>query len=144
MLYVDTSVIVKLYIKEEHSLDVSNWLKENNEAIPLTTFHELEFNNAINLKKFRTEITTDEIRFIMAKFAEHESKGVFYRPQTSWSDTFKYAVDLSRKHTSTTGSRTLDILHVASALSIKADRFLTFDARQSKLAALSGIRIETF
>jgi predicted nucleic acid-binding protein len=144
VLYVDTSVIVKLYIKEEHSLDVSNWLKENNEAIPLTTFHELEFNNAINLKKFRTEITTDEIRFIMAKFAEHESKGVFYRPQTSWSDTFKYAVDLSRKHTSTTGSRTLDILHVASALSIKADRFLTFDARQSKLAALSGIRIETF
>lgn len=144
MLYVDTSVIVKLYIKEEHSLDVSNWLKENNEAIPLTTFHELEFNNAINLKKFRTEITTDEIRFIMAKFAEHECKGVFYRPQTSWSDTFKYAVDLSRKHTSTTGSRTLDILHVASALSIKADRFLTFDARQSKLAALSGIRIETF
>jgi predicted nucleic acid-binding protein len=102
------------------------------------------FNNAINLKKFRTEITTDEIRFIMAKFAEHESKGVFYRPQTSWTDTFKYAVDLSRKHTSKTGSRALDILHVASALLIKADRFLTFDARQSKLAALSGIRIETF
>ncbi|MFV9690659.1 MAG: type II toxin-antitoxin system VapC family toxin [Desulfobacteria bacterium] len=144
MLYVDTSVIVKLYIREEHSLDVSNWLKENNEAIPLTTFHELEFNNAINLKKFRTEITTDEIRFIMAKFAEHESKGVFYRPQTSWTDTFKYAVDLSRKHTSKTGSRVLDILHVASALLIKADRFLTFDARQSKLAALSGISIETF
>ena len=64
MLYVDTSVIVKLYIKEEHSLDVSNWLKENNEAIPLTIFHELEFNNAINLKEFRTEITTDEIRQI--------------------------------------------------------------------------------
>jgi len=144
VLYVDTSVIVKLYIREKHSLDVSNWLKENNEAIPLTTFHELEFNNAINLKKFRTEITTDEIRLIMTKFAEHESKGVFYRPQTSWTDTFKYAVDLSRKHTSKTGSRVLDNLHVASALLIKADRFLTFDARQSKLAALSGIRIETF
>ena len=144
MLYVDTSVIVKLYIKEEHSLDVSNWLKENNEAIPLTIFHELEFSNAINLKEFRTEITTDEIRHIMARFAGHESKGVYYRPQISWTDTFRYAVDLSKKHTSKTGSRTLDILHVASALSIKADRFLTFDERQSKLASLSGIRIETF
>ena len=142
MLYVDTSVIVKLYIKEEHSLDVSNWLKENNEAIPLTTFHELEFNNAINLKEFRSEITTEEIRLIMAKVAEHKNKGVFYRPQISWTDTFKYAVDLSRKHTSKTGSRSLDILHVASALSIKTDRFLTFDERQSKLAALSGIMIE--
>jgi predicted nucleic acid-binding protein len=141
VLYVDTSVIVKLYIKEEHSLDTSNWLKENNEAIPLTIFHELEFNNAINLKEFRTEIRTDEIRLIIAKFAKHESKGVYYRPQISWTDTFQYAVDLSRKYTGKTGSRTLDILHVASALSIKADRFFTFDERQSRLASLSGIRI---
>jgi len=142
MLYVDTSVIVKLYIKEKHSLDVSTWLRKNNEAIPLTVFHELEFNNAINLKKFRAEITTDEIRLIMARFAEHESKGIFYRPQISWADTFKYAVDLSQEHTQKTGSRALDILHVASALSIKADRFLTLDERQSKLASLTGIKIE--
>ena len=144
MLYVDTSVIVKLYIKEKYSIDVSNWLKENNEAIPLTPFHELEFNNAINLKEFRAEITTDEIRLIMAKFAEHKSKGIFYRPQISWTDTFKYAVDLSKKYTNKTGSRSLDILHVASALFIKTDKFLTFDERQSKLAALSGMKIETF
>ena len=142
MLYVDTSVIVKLYVKEEHSLDASNWLKKNNEAIPLTVFHELEFSNAINLKEFRGEITTDEIRLIMAKFADHESKGVFYRPLISWADTFKYAVDLSREHTRKTGSRALDILHVASALSIKADRFLTLDERQSRLASLTGIKIE--
>jgi len=78
----------------------------------------------------------------MARFAEHESKGVFYRPQISWADSFKYAVDLSRKHSSKTGSRALDILHVASALSIKADRFLSFEERQSTLASLAGIRIE--
>jgi predicted nucleic acid-binding protein len=144
VLYVDTSVIVKLYIKEEHSLDVSNWLKENNEAIPLTLFHELEFNNALNLKKFRAEITTEEIRLILRRFTEHQSKGVFYRPQISWTDTFKYAVDLSTRYTGSTGSRSLDILHVASALSIKADMFLTFDKRQSELAALSEIKIETF
>ena len=81
MLYVDTSVIVKLYVKEKHSLDASNWLKENNEAIPLTVFHELEFNNAINLKEFRGEITRDKTRLIMARFAEHEGKGIYYRPQ---------------------------------------------------------------
>jgi len=142
VLYVDTSVIVKLFVKEEHSLDASNWLRKNNEAIPLTVFHELEFNNAINLKEFRAEISPDETRLIMARFAEHESKGVFYRPQISWAESFKYAVDLSRKHTKKTGSRALDILHVASALSIKADRFLSFDERQSKLASLAGMRIE--
>jgi predicted nucleic acid-binding protein len=139
MLYVDTSVIVKLYVKEKHSLDASNWLKENNEAIPLTVFHELEFNNAINLKEFRGEITRDKTRLITARFADHESKGIYYRPQISWTDTFKYAVDLSRKHSRKTGSRALDILHVASALSMKADRFLTLDERQSRLVSLAGI-----
>ena len=143
MLYVDTSVIVKLYVKEEHSQDASNCLRKNDEAIPLTVFHELEFNNAINLKEFRAEITADEIRLIMTRFAEHQSKGVFYRPQISWADTFKYAVDLSREHTKKTGSRSLDILHVASALSIKADKFLTFDERQSILASRAGIKIES-
>ncbi len=139
MLYVDTSVIVKLYVKEKLSLDASNWLKENNEAIPLTVFHELEFNNAINLKEFRGEITRDKTRLITARFADHESKGIYYRPQISWADTFKYAVDLSRKHTRRTGSRALDILHVASALSMKADRFLTLDERQSRLVSFAGI-----
>jgi len=143
MLYVDTSVIVKLYVKEKHSSSFSNWLKKNNEAIPLTVFHELEFNNAINLKEFRGEITTDEIRLIMAKFAEHENRGVFYRPKINWTDTFKYAVNLSKEHTKKTGSRSLDILHVASALLIKADKFLTFDERQSRLAFHAGIKIES-
>ncbi len=142
MLYVDTSVIVKLYIKEEHSEDASNWLRKNNTAIPITSFHDLEFNNAIYMKQFRDEISTDEAGLIIAKFDEHERKGVYYRPQLNWTDTFKYAVDLSKNHTGITGSRSLDILHVASALSIKADRFLSFDDRQSELASLVGLKIE--
>ena len=141
MLYVDTSAIVKLYLKEKYSLDASDWLKKNNAAIPLTLFHELEFINAINLKKFRAEITTDETHLIMTRFAEHKSQGIFYHPQISWADTFKTAVDLSKKYTNKTGSRGLDILHVASALSIKAGKFFTFDKRQSELASRAGMEL---
>jgi hypothetical protein len=35
----------------------------------------------------------------MSKFYEHESKGIYYRPQLSWAETFRYAVDLSGNHT---------------------------------------------
>ena len=141
MLYVDTSIIVRLYVKEEYSLDASNRIIENNEAIPLTGFHDLEFTNAINLKLFRKEITENEADYIISKFHEHESKGVYYRPQLSWAETFRHAVDLSGNHTGNTGPRSLDILHVASALSIEADRFFTIDTRQSKLAYLAGLKI---
>ena len=138
---MDTSVIVKLYIREEYSQDTSNWLKKNDEALPLTSFHELELINAIHLKQFRAEITLDETRLIMSRFEEHEKSGIYYRPQLDWPAVFIHAIDLSKKHSAIIGSRSLDILHVASALSINADRFLTLDDRQNTLAALAGLKI---
>lgn len=142
MLYVDTSVIVKLYILEKYSLEASNWLKTNNEVIPLTGLHELEFTNAIQLKRFRDEMTQDNTRLIFSKFDDHKRKGIFYQTPIDWIDIFKYALDLSKNHTGKTGSRSLDVLHVASALSIKADRFLTLDERQIELASVAGLKIE--
>lgn len=141
MLYVDTGIIVKLYIREEHSSEVSKKIVENNEAIPLTGLHDLEFTNAINLKLFRKEMTKGEADHILSIFREHEEKGVYYRPQLSWAETLGCAVELSRNHTRNTGARSLDILHVASALSINADRFFTVDTRQSRLASLVRLQI---
>ncbi|MFW5635186.1 MAG: hypothetical protein ACOCWY_03410 [Thermodesulfobacteriota bacterium] len=46
MLYVDTSAIVKLYVREALSMEISEFLRENDQALPLTRFHELEFSNA--------------------------------------------------------------------------------------------------
>ena len=57
MVYIDTSVIVKLYFREKHSFEISNWIKKNDTAIPLTPLHELEFNNAIQLKGSRSEVS---------------------------------------------------------------------------------------
>ena len=113
MVYVDTSIIVKLYIKEKYSRDASTWLKANNEAIPLTSFHELEFFNAIHLKLFRNETTPQTIRQITARFEEHEKEGIYYRPPLDWSAVFIHAIELSEKHSADLGSRSLDILHVA-------------------------------
>lgn len=58
-----------------------------------------------------------------------------------WTDIFTRAVDLSGKHTKKTGSRSLDILHVATAFSIGAGHFFTFDERQSLLAHAAGLRV---
>lgn len=143
MIYVDTSVMVKLYVREEHSQEVSEWLQNNDEAIPLTPFHELEFTNAIKLKQFRNEMTKDEAGIIFNKLSEHEKRGVFYRPQIRWPDAFDRSLALSRTHTENTGSRSLDVIHVALALSIGTGRFLTFDDRQSQMALAAGLRIET-
>jgi predicted nucleic acid-binding protein len=48
---------------------------------------------------------------------------------------------ISARHTLSTGSRTYDITHVASARVLKADAFLSFDERQRTLAGLLGLKV---
>lgn len=143
MIYVDTSVIVKLYIRETYSREASDWIRANNEAIPKTIFHELEFTNAIKLKQFRNEMTSSEAETILGRFNQHETDGIFYRPAINWPDAFARSLKLSKNHTETIGSRSLDVIHVALALSVGADRFFTFDEKQSLLASTVGLQTVT-
>lgn len=39
------------------------------------------------------------------------------------------------------GTRTLDVLHVASAVALGAQRFVTYDIRQAALAKAVGLRV---
>jgi predicted nucleic acid-binding protein len=54
---------------------------------------------------------------------------------------FEVCADLARRYGSKLGVRTLDSLHVACALELKAERFWTFDERQAKLAKAQGMKI---
>ncbi len=143
MVYLDTSVLVKLYFREEYSRETETWVKANNQAIPLTRFHELEFMNAVQLKQFRGEIGENEAGIVISKIDAHERRGVYYRPQMEWPHVLNLAVGLSKNFSNKHGSRSLDILHVASALCLEADRFLTLDRRQTELARSAGLVLES-
>lgn len=77
MIYIDTSAIVKLYIKEPDSREFYKWLTKNNESIPMTPLIELEFINAVKLKEFRKEIGKDDVNHIFRRLKEHEERGVY-------------------------------------------------------------------
>ena len=55
-------------------------------------------------------------------------------------DAFDLCAELARRYGPKLGVRTLDSLHVACALGLKADRFWTFDERQAKLAKSEGLK----
>jgi len=55
-------------------------------------------------------------------------------------DAFDVCAELARGYGPKLGVRTLDSLHVACALELKADRFWTFDERQAKLAKAEGLK----
>jgi len=58
-----------------------------------------------------------------------------------WRKALDRSAELSRKHTPKIGTRTLDVLHVASAKSLRCRTFVTYDDRQAELARAVGLRV---
>jgi predicted nucleic acid-binding protein len=53
---------------------------------------------------------------------------------------FETCIALAMRRVARLGARTIDTLHVACALELKADYFWTFDQRQAKLATAEGLK----
>lgn len=138
--YLDTSALVKLYYPEEETELLSRWIVKNNEAVPLTPFHEIEFQNALSLKIFRKKLTRRAMGKIRRLMEEDLESGVLIRRTADWREIFSKAIQFSRRYTHRWGCRSLDILHVAFAVILECDAMVTFDERQGKLCRASGLK----
>jgi len=106
----------------------------------ISTLVELETFNAVELRVFRKEITPGEALQAARAFEKDVSDGVFgLRPLTE--QCFERARQISRQNTAALGTRTADLLHVASALTIGVDYLYTFDRQQRKLAHKVGLKL---
>jgi hypothetical protein len=74
----------------------------------------------------------------LQELREHVETG-FFSLQAMSPAAYERARRIARRWTARTGLRTLDIMHVASALLLQAEMFLTFDQRQLKLARSEGL-----
>lgn len=138
-VYADTSFLVSLYSPDVHSTRAIAQMARIRGALLLTQLGELELTNALELRVFRKEATETETRRALTKFEEHARGGIFELEAVP-ATVYERARQITRKHTAILGLRTLEILHVASALLLQAEQFWTFDQRQSKLAKAAGLR----
>jgi predicted nucleic acid-binding protein len=135
--YPDASFLVSVYLTDAHSSDADRLMFEFRSSLALTPLHELEFSNAVELAVFRRVITAPQA--IEAR-ADLEQDVAHWNLQPLPVDTFARAVTLARRHTARRGTLSLDILHVAAALALGAEAFLTFDHRRHWLAKAEGLR----
>lgn len=133
IVYADTSFLVSLYVLDANSGPASGQMKRVQLPMLLSSLCELELLNAIRLRQFRREITASNAAAASTLFTKDVEAGIFKVVALS-AATFDVAKRLARQHTPQFGTRTLDVLHVASALVLKAHTFLTFDRSQANLA----------
>jgi uncharacterized protein len=139
--YFDSGVLIKSYIAEPDSAAADALISKNAKPIPLTHFHAIEIRTTFRLKLGRGEITEAQLQRALDDLQVDISSGVLMRPVYDLLAVFHRAEELSAKYAAATLARSLDILHVATALIIEAEEFITFDVRQAALASKAGLTI---
>jgi predicted nucleic acid-binding protein len=136
--YADTSFLASLYLGDNHSHTADQMLRTLTECF-LTPLHRAEWFHAIAQHVFRGTIPETKAGDLHSLF-EQDTKTGPWREVTFPEHAFDLCADIGRRHGPKLGIRTLDTLHVACALELKADRFWTFDERQAKLAKALGLK----
>lgn len=139
--YADTAFLCSLHAPDAHTGRVVAWLQCPRAPLPFTGLHRLEFRNALRLRVFRKEITPEQRELAIQAMLSDIAADVFAYAEPSWPEVLLEAERLSGGHSETIGTRSLDILHVASALVLGAKDFLTLDTRQGTLAKAVGLRV---
>ena len=109
------------------------------QVVWMTPFHVAEWTHAIEQHVFWRALSRSEADHYHARFQQHRETGLWAEVPMPES-VFDVSSQLARRHGAKLGLRTLDTLHVASALELKAECFWTFDERQKKLARAVGMK----
>jgi len=105
----------------------------------LTSLHRAEWAHALSQHQFRGTLTADTARRANSQFVSDEAAGL-WREVPLPENAFDLCADLARRFGPKFGMRTLDTVHIALTLELKAERFWTIDERQAKLAKAVGLR----
>ena len=137
-LYLDTSALVKLYVREPESAELSAFVRKLAPPLPFSSLHELELTHALERRREAGAITTIGLNQITGALDKDLTQGVLARPDTEWPGIFARAIHLLRQHR---GLRSLDALHIGQALESGARWFVTYDKRQGKAASAEGLKL---
>lgn len=140
MLYLDTSALLKLYIRESGSEEVQARVAAQDLPLPVWEIQEMELVNALRLKAFWKEITREQAEAQIGHFEDRQRRGLYVFPEIHRSNLLRTFRRLSAV-TPQLGCRTMDVLHVACAVEIAATGFISFDERQRALAGHAGLKV---
>ena len=140
-LYYDSGVLVKLYVREDRSDEVTRFVARRGESVAVNRLHELEIRNALRLKRFRDEIDDVQLAASLGMIAADFAERRLIRHEADWQVIHDEAERLSAVTGATVGVRTIDVIHIAAALTQMATGLVSFDRRQLAAARMSGLRV---
>lgn len=149
--YADTSLVVKLLSEEPgHANAIAEYRRLGRPRLFYLPLHALEIENAIRHRAFherRIRPSADRGQILrerdaaLARIDQFLKRGVLLETALDMEPAFTRARGLSAAHGEKTGARAIDLLHVACAVLLDCEVFLTSDHRQAALAKAQGLRV---
>ena len=140
MTYCDSSFLASLYVTSDvFNPQARKEASKFTRAIPYTLLNELELLNALRRGLGDGSLDQSAHDAVIRDIDADEADVLLKRADLNQIKLYEKARELSKKHTPALACRSLDILHVASAVVLGAKKFASFDHRQRKLAAAIGL-----
>ncbi len=142
MVYADTSFLFSIVLHDANTAAALTYLRTHPTSLILTPWQRCELRNAIHLAVWRGNCEAKVAGRAIEKISDDVVSGNLIETQLDWQDVLVTADKLSDRHTAALGVRTLDLMHVAAAVSLGAKNFITCDTRQLALAKVVGLHAE--
>jgi len=142
-VYADPSALLKLYLHEPESKSMTAWRTKARGPLSVTHHGRVELFNGICLAAHRKLISEPAFVGALAALDDDFAQGRYIQADLLWRAALSRAAKLSREYSRHLGTRTLDVLHVASALELGFSIFISFDIRQQNLVKAVGLKLLT-
>ena len=149
--YADASFLVKLVTDEPGSTAaMAEFRRLDFPSLFFLPLHAFEVTNAIRQRAFHMRRTTEsgqrasiarERDAALARIERWLKRSWLIEATTDCDEALTRARKLSEKHTERLGCRGFDLLHVALALELECEAFLTSDKIQGALAQAEGLEV---
>ena len=146
--FPDTSFLCAFYRRQDNSPQAAAYFKAMPEALHVSGLLLYEFRQSVRFQvwlhardKTKGYPQADGDR-ALADLQTDLDTGALVMVTVDWPDVHRLAETISKRHTMTGGHRSLDVLHVATALHLGARELLTFDTSQRKLAVAEKLKVK--
>lgn len=139
-IYADTSWWFAYKRREDphHRAAVTLFDRTPDAQILWTPWHRVEVFNIFRQAEYQKVILPGEARDMIRVLEQEIHFGYWAHIEFAWTEAVRTACELGAEFSLRRGVRSMDLFHVAIAIEVAADAFLSFDQDQNDLASAAG------
>lgn len=140
-LYADTSwwLAVKCRGDTHHATAITLFDHHPEGEVLWTPWQRVEVFNSFRQAERAGLVASGESRRMIRLLEQEVRLGYWQHVEFDWTDAVRTACELGAEHSLQHVVRAMDLFHVAIAVEVAADGFLSFDADQNVLAEAAGL-----